>query len=66
MRFLSRFPVCLLLLAVLASAILSQPTYAQDSTAAQQLPKRVVGDYGYWSRTAGPHLTARRRFHLTC
>ncbi|MGA8214342.1 MAG: glycoside hydrolase family 18 protein [Candidatus Sulfotelmatobacter sp.] len=58
MRFLSRFPVCLLLLAVPASAILSQPTYAQDSTAAQQLPKRIVGDYGYWTRTEDPPYSA--------
>jgi len=58
MRFLSRFPLCLLLPAVLASAILSQPTYAQDSTTTQQLPKRVVGDYGYWTRTADPPYSA--------
>ena len=58
MRFLSRFPVCLLLLAVLASAILSRLTYAQDSAAAQQLPKRIVGDYGYWTRTADPPYSA--------
>jgi chitinase len=54
MRFLSRSPVCLLLLSVLASMILSQATYAQDSATTQQLPKRLVGDYGYWSRTQTP------------
>ena len=54
MRFSSQFPVRLLLLALLAGATHSQPTYAQDSSAAQQLPKRLVGDYGYWSRTQTP------------
>jgi chitinase len=54
MSLLSRFPVCLVLLAILAGAIHSQPTYAQDSTAAQPLPKRLVGDYGYWTRTQKP------------
>ncbi|MGB8762518.1 MAG: glycoside hydrolase family 18 protein [Candidatus Sulfotelmatobacter sp.] len=58
MRFLSRFRVCSLLLAVLTSAMLSQAAYAQDSTTAQQLPKRVVGDYGYWSRTQTPPYSA--------
>jgi chitinase len=54
MRFLSRYRVCLLLLSVLAGAILSRATYAQDSSAAQPLPRRLVGDYGYWSRTQTP------------
>ena len=58
MRFLSRFPVRLLLPAVLAVCVLSQPTYAQNSAATQPLPKRVVGDYGYWSRTQTPPYSA--------
>jgi len=58
MRCSSGFSVCLLLLALLAGAIHSQPTYAQDSSAAQQLPKRLVGDYGYWSRTQTPPYSA--------
>jgi chitinase len=57
MRFFSRSRVCLLLLSVLAATILSHATYAQDS-AAQQLPKRLVGDYGYWSRTQTPPYSA--------
>jgi len=58
MRFLSRFRVCLLALALLAGAVYSQPTNAQDSSAAQPLPKRLVGDYGYWSRTQTPPYSA--------
>jgi chitinase len=58
MRFLLRFPVCLLLLAALAGAIHSQPAHAQNSRAAQLLPKRVVGDYGFWSRTQTPPYSA--------
>src|SRR5271155_4451221 len=54
MRFPSRFQVCLLSLVVLAGAIYSQRAYAQDSAAAHALPKRLVGDYGYWSRTQTP------------
>jgi chitinase len=42
------------LLAVLACSFYSQPTSAQDSAAAQPLPKRLVGDYGYWTRTQTP------------
>jgi chitinase len=58
MRFSSRFPVCLLLLAVLPGTFHSQSTYAQESTAPPQLPKRLVGDYGYWSRTQNPSYSA--------
>jgi chitinase len=58
MRFLSRSRVCLLLLAVLAATIFSQAAYAQDSTTAQPLPKRLVGDYGYWSRTQTPSYSS--------
>ena len=58
MRFCSRFPVRLLLLAIVAFAFQSQPSYAQDSTDAPPLPKRLVGDYGYWSRTQTPPYSA--------
>ncbi|MGA7929087.1 MAG: glycosyl hydrolase family 18 protein, partial [Candidatus Sulfotelmatobacter sp.] len=59
MRFSSRFLVRLLLLAaVLAGAIHSQPANAQDSSAAQPPAKRLVGDYGYWSRTQTPPYSA--------
>ncbi len=54
MSISSHFPVRLLLLVLLAVAVQPQPSSAQDSTAAPQLPKRLVGDYGYWSRTADP------------
>ncbi|MFZ0758394.1 MAG: glycoside hydrolase family 18 protein, partial [Candidatus Sulfotelmatobacter sp.] len=58
MKFLSLFPVRLLLLAVLAVAVHPQPSYAQDSTTTTQLPKRLVGDYGYWSKFANPSYSA--------
>jgi chitinase len=58
MRFFSRFPVRLLVLAVLAGALHSQPSQAQDPTAGQQLPKRLVGDYGYWTRFSDPPYSA--------
>jgi chitinase len=52
MRFLSRFPVCLLTLAILTCAVQPSPSYAQ------QLPKRLVGDYGYWTRFQTPPYSA--------
>jgi chitinase len=58
MRLPLHFPVRLLLLAILAGAVYSQPSSAQDSTEAPPLPKRLVGDYGYWSRTATPPYSA--------
>jgi chitinase len=58
MKFRSHFPVCLLSLAILTCAVQSLPSYAQDSTGAQPLPKRLVGDYGYWSRTQTPPYSA--------
>jgi chitinase len=58
MRFASRFPVCLLLLAVLAGAGHSQPAPAQPSAAGKQLPKRLVGDYDYLSKYSNPSYSA--------
>jgi chitinase len=58
MRFRSHFPVRLLLLAILACVVQSQFSYAQDSSDAQPLPKRLVGDYGYWTRTQVPPYSA--------
>jgi len=54
MGFHSPFSFHLLLLAVLAGAVYSQPSLAQDSIAGQRLPKRLVGDYGYWSKFSQP------------
>jgi chitinase len=58
MKFFSRSPLRLLLLAVLAGAVHSQPSHAQDSTLPQQLPKRLVGDYVYWSKFSDPPYSA--------
>ena len=58
MRFGSHFPVRLLLLAILACVVQSHFSYAQDSSDAQPLPKRLVGDYGYWTRTQVPPYSA--------
>ncbi|MFZ1931715.1 MAG: glycoside hydrolase family 18 protein, partial [Candidatus Sulfotelmatobacter sp.] len=58
MRFRSHFPVRLLLLAILACVVQAQFSYAQDSSDAQPLPKRLVGDYGYWTRTQVPPYSA--------
>jgi chitinase len=60
MRFFSRLPVRLLWLAILAGAIHSQPSSAQDSNAGQPLPKRLVGDYGYWSQFSDPPYSAEQ------
>jgi chitinase len=57
-RFLSRFPVHMLFFAILAGAVQSLPSYAQDSADAQSLPKRLVGDYGYWTRFQTPPYDA--------
>jgi chitinase len=46
--------VCLASTAVLASV---PAAHAQDAAAAK-LPKRLVGDYGYWSRTQTPPYSA--------
>jgi chitinase len=43
-----------LVLAGLASGFGVPPVYGQTEEGAQQLPKRLVGDYGYWSRTQQP------------
>jgi chitinase len=59
MRFLSWFPVRLLLFATLAGAVCFPSAYAQDPTSAP-LSKRVVGDYGYWSRTQTPPYGAEQ------
>jgi chitinase len=57
MRFYSSFPSHLLL-AVLAGLVYSQPSHAQDSIAGERLPKRLVGDYGYWSKFSRPPYSA--------
>ena len=58
MRFYSPFPVHLLLLTVFVGAVYSQPSHAQDSMAGERLPKRLVGDYGYWSKFSRPPYSA--------
>jgi chitinase len=58
MRFCSPFPVHLLLLAVFVGVVYFQPSHAQDSIAGERLPKRLVGDYGYWSRSSRPPYSA--------
>jgi chitinase len=58
MRFFSRFHAYLIFLAVLAGAVHSQTSDAQNSAAAQNLPKRLVGDYGYWSKFSEPSYSA--------
>jgi chitinase len=44
----------MLFFAILAGAVQSLPSYAQDSTDAQPLPKRIVGDYVYSTRFQTP------------
>jgi len=58
MRFYSPFPVHLLLLTVFVGVVYSQPSHAQDSIAGERLPKRLVGDYGYWSKFSRPPYSA--------
>src|ERR1700680_2769630 len=58
MRFYSPFPVHLLLLTVFVAVVYSQPSHAQDSIAGVRLPKRLVGDYGYWSKFSRPPYSA--------
>ena len=54
MRFCRHFPARLLLLAIVAVAFQPRPSDAQDSSDAPPIPKRIVGDYGYWSRIQTP------------
>jgi chitinase len=54
MKFRSHLPVCLLALVILSCAVQPSLSYAQDSTSTPPLPKRLVADYGYWSRTQTP------------
>ena len=58
MRFYSPFPVHLLLLTVFVGVVYSQPSHAQVSIAGERLPKRLVGDYGYWSKFSRPPYSA--------
>jgi chitinase len=60
MRFSSRVAVRLLFLAIVACTVHSQPSSAQESTAAPQIPKRIVGDYGYWSKTDDPPYSSEQ------
>ncbi len=54
MRFCRYFPVCSLFLAIMVVAFHSQPAFAQGSTDAPQIPKRIVGDYVYSTRFQTP------------
>src|SRR5208283_1959850 len=54
-RYLS---VAWLLPMVIALAGGAASALAQDEDATSQLTKRVVGDYGYWSRTQTPPYSA--------
>lgn len=58
MRFYLPVPVAALLLAVFIGVVNSQPSHAQDSIAGERLPKRLVGDYGYWSKFSRPPYSA--------
>jgi chitinase len=60
MRFCAQFPVRLLVLAFMLGAVQSQPSYAQDSTDAPQIPKRIVGDYVYSTRFQTPPYSAEQ------
>ncbi len=43
--------------ALVAAFVCIRPVFAQD-TASTPLPKRLIGDYGYWSRTQTPPYSA--------
>jgi chitinase len=60
MKFRWHFPVCQLLLAMMVVAVQSQSSYAQDSTDAPQLPKRIVGDYIYSTKFQTPPYSAEQ------
>lgn len=56
----TRIAACLAFLGAFAAC---QFAYAQDSPAIR-LPKRLIGDYGYWSRTqTPPYSSAQIPFH---
>jgi chitinase len=60
MKFRWHFPVCQLLLATMVVAVQSQSSYAQDSTDAPQLPKRIVADYIYSTKFQTPPYSAEQ------
>ncbi len=60
MKFCWHPPVRLLVLAILLGGFQLQLSLGQDSSDAPQIPKRIVGDYGYWSRTATPPYSAEQ------
>ncbi len=60
MRLSWHFPVRLLLLVIIAVAVRSQPSYAQDSSPVPRLPKRIVGDYVYSTRFQTPPYGAEQ------
>lgn len=47
-------PTRLACIAGLAALMCALPSHAQTAGTSLQLPKRLIGDYGYWSRTQTP------------
>jgi chitinase len=60
MKFRRDFPVRMLLLAIMTTAVHSQPSFGQGSADAPQLPKRIVGDYVYSTRFEKPPYSAEQ------